>query len=95
MRLNGPFAQREARRDSDIGEGWALSAPWRCGPGHFLGGLPGSAPVLWLIAGVGTTASDELWGNVGMVAFLVWLAWTATASVLIARPTRPAVLADH
>lgn len=40
---------------------------------------------LWLVSGVGATTDADTWGILGVVAFLLWLAWTAIASVLIVR----------
>jgi hypothetical protein len=45
------------------------------------------------LAGVGAATDADAWGTAGFAAFAVWLAWTATASVLVARragiPTEP------
>ncbi|MDQ3631872.1 MAG: hypothetical protein M3417_11520 [Actinomycetota bacterium] len=49
--------------------------------GHF--GV-GSA-VLSLLSGVSATTDSDSWGAVGFLAFLVGLAWTATASITVAR----------
>ena len=52
---------------------------------RWLGGFGLGSAGLWLIAGVGAATDADAWGNVGFLAFIVWLAWTATASVLMAR----------
>jgi len=52
---------------------------------RWLGRFAVGSSLLWLIAGVGATTDSDTWGAVGFLSFLVWLAWTATASVMTAR----------
>ncbi len=52
---------------------------------RWFGGFSLTSALLWLLAGVGATTENDVWGLVGLLAFLVWLTWTATASVLVAR----------
>ena len=52
---------------------------------RWLGVLSFVSAVLWLLAGVGATTESEAWAGVGFVAFVVWLAWTAATSVVVAQ----------
>ena len=45
---------------------------------------------LWLHVGIAAATNSDTWGAVGFAAFVVWLAWTAIASVGVARRVGPA-----
>ncbi|MFI5626342.1 hypothetical protein ACIA03_22980 [Nocardioides sp. NPDC051685] len=38
---------------------------------------------LWLVGGAGAASTADLWATIGMIAFLLWLAWIATTSVVL------------
>ena len=59
---------------------------------RWLGVLSLVSAGLWLLAGVGATTEDEAWGVIGLVAFLVWLSWTAVTSVLVSRRMNAALM---
>ncbi len=54
---------------------------------RWFGRLSLASSALWLLAGVGAASEHDLWAGVGFVAFALWLAWTAIASILIYRRT--------
>ena len=56
---------------------------------RWTGNLSYASGALWLVAGVGATSERSVWGAIGFVAFLVWLAWTATLSVVLSRRINP------
>ncbi len=54
---------------------------------RWFGRLSLGSATLWLLAGVSAASEHDLWASVGFVAFAVWLAWTAIASIQIHRRT--------
>jgi hypothetical protein len=45
----------------------------------------------WLVGGVSAASDADIWGAVGMVAFLLWLAWIGAASVVLTRKPAPRI----
>lgn len=39
----------------------------------------------WLVGGISAASTADIWGSVGAVAFLLWLAWIGAASIVLVR----------
>jgi hypothetical protein len=42
---------------------------------------------LWLVGGMSAASTADIWGAIGMISFLVWLAWILVASIALVRGT--------
>jgi hypothetical protein len=44
----------------------------------------------WLVGGISAASTADVWGAIGGIAFVLWLAWISVTSIVLVR-VRPAL----